>query len=149
MEAKHTYLLLFHQYWTTLPVTWATGVLCNQDKSEWFQRNARSQAQIAQIAPKSEEEPGHVADGNLKPRFEQVSVDPPAMKNDQKEHQGRMNRSKSWRSCRHESPGSLRSPRTAAACKVAGSYRAIPWGTTARAALGQHPTRGFVPKQWG
>lgn len=37
----------------------------------------------------------------------------------------------------------------AAACRVAGSYRASPWGSTARAALGQHPTRGFVPEQWG
>lgn len=132
-------------------MTWATGVLCNQDKSERFQRNAWSQAQIAQIAPKSEEEPGHIADSNLKPRCEQVSVDPPAMKNDQKKHQGRMNGNESQESCRHEGPGSLRSPRTAKArstCRAAGSYRASPWGSTARAALGHHPARGFVPKQW-
>lgn len=140
------------QYWATLPMTWATGVLCNQDKSGWFQRNAWTQAQVAQIAPKSEEERGHIADSNLKPRFEQVSVDPPAMKNDQKKHQERMNGNESWRSCRHESPGSPRSPRTAEAhsslqdcwllpCQSLGEHsQGCPWAAS---------NKRFCPKPWG
>jgi len=44
-----------------------------------------------------------------------VSVDPPAMKSDQKKHPGRMHGNKSCRSCERESPSSLRSPTTAKA----------------------------------
>jgi len=87
VETQDTYLLLLLLIMNNITSNTGERIFVS---SEQFQRKAWSQAQVAYITPKSQEEPGHVAGSNLKPRFEQVSVDPPAMKNDQIRHPRRM-----------------------------------------------------------